>query len=233
MNFARQSGFVNPRKLASLSATIIGAGAVGSFTSLALAKMGVGKLKVYDDDGVTDHNLPNQFYRVADAEQSKYKVEALQEIIRDFSGTEIEIKRQMFDDEHDHTLNTNLVIAATDSITSRRYVWERYLRSRTCVGFLDARMGGEYGVVYAVFNKAALREKYTATLFPPEQAVELPCTERSIIYNVLPLAGFLCRGVKAYVNKEPFPFENILNLRDMEFSHSGTMADPKGKGKRR
>jgi molybdopterin/thiamine biosynthesis adenylyltransferase len=229
MNFYRQSGLVSPKKLASLSVTIIGAGAVGSFTALALAKMGVGRLKVYDEDGVTEHNLPNQFYRVEDAQKSKFKVDALKEIIRDFSGTEIWTRNQMFDAEHDHTLNTNLVIAATDSITSRKYIWGQFLRSKTCKGYIDARMGGEYGLVYGVFDKAALRDKYKATLFPPEQAVQLPCTERTIIYNVLPLAGFICRGVKAYVNREPFPFENELRLKTMDFTHSRTMTVARGR----
>ena len=41
---------------------IIGAGAVGSFTALTLAKMGFAQIAVWDDDVVSEENLNAQFF---------------------------------------------------------------------------------------------------------------------------------------------------------------------------
>ena len=57
----RQTDIVDADRLAELPVTVIGAGATGSFITLALAKMGVRHITVYDDDTVEEHNLPNQF----------------------------------------------------------------------------------------------------------------------------------------------------------------------------
>ena len=42
--------------------TIIGVGAIGSWTTLALAKMGFQNLTVFDDDKVSIENMNSQFY---------------------------------------------------------------------------------------------------------------------------------------------------------------------------
>src|SRR5207244_2270936 len=65
-----------PLERLDVPVTVIGAGAVGSFVTLTLAKMGLRDLTVFDDDVVDVHNLPNQFYRLTDL--GRPKVEALQ-----------------------------------------------------------------------------------------------------------------------------------------------------------
>jgi tRNA A37 threonylcarbamoyladenosine dehydratase len=68
----------------------IGCGAVGSFTAFALAKMGVGSIKVYDPDRVEIHNLPNQMFAAQDC--GLYKAEALRDMVELFHGVEIQIQ---------------------------------------------------------------------------------------------------------------------------------------------
>ena len=57
----RQLDIVNIDKL-QVPIIVVGAGAIGSFVTLALAKMGCGNITSYDMDTVEEHNLPNQFY---------------------------------------------------------------------------------------------------------------------------------------------------------------------------
>jgi len=80
--YIRQQELVNQEKLANLHVTIIGCGAVGSFTALSLCKMGVGQLTLIDNDKVSIENLPNQFFREDDIGEKK--VAACMEILKDF-----------------------------------------------------------------------------------------------------------------------------------------------------
>ena len=79
MNFHRQLDVLDVPRLARTPITVIGAGAVGSFTVLALAKCGAEKITVWDDDSIESHNLPNQWYRLADL--GRPKVQALKALI--------------------------------------------------------------------------------------------------------------------------------------------------------
>jgi tRNA A37 threonylcarbamoyladenosine dehydratase len=76
----------------STPVVIIGAGAVGSFTALAMAKIGFSEIVSIDFDSVSDENIHNQFFRIKDI--GKTKVQALSEIIKEFSDTDI---NPMFD----------------------------------------------------------------------------------------------------------------------------------------
>ena len=88
--FHRQLDIIPLERLQKAQVTVIGAGAVGSFTTFTLAKMGIGKITVYDHDTVELHNIPNQlFSRRRTCDQTK--VDALAEIvIWEFHGVEIE-----------------------------------------------------------------------------------------------------------------------------------------------
>ena len=75
---SRQAGLVD-MKIFECPITVVGAGGIGSFTTLALAKIGFTDIRVFDDDRIEIHNLGNQFYRRKDL--NKPKVEALRDIV--------------------------------------------------------------------------------------------------------------------------------------------------------
>lgn len=217
--YTRQSGIVDTEKIQAMRVTVIGAGAVGSFAMLALTKLGVNDVAVYDEDGVADHNIPNQFYRVDDAKKEKFKVEALEEIVMDFNGVEIETNKEFYTNQH----LGDVVIVATDSMSSRQMVWEQFL-VQNCKVLIEARMGGELGIVYCIrkhpdgsINGETVKF-YQETLHPDDEAEELPCTERTIIYNVLMIASLICRAFKAVVKGEDeYPREVVFDMRHMVF----------------
>jgi molybdopterin/thiamine biosynthesis adenylyltransferase len=220
MDFMRQKDLINMDKLSQIGVTVIGAGAVGSFSALTIAKMGVNRMEVYDEDGVSEHNLPNQFYREKDIKQ--FKVEALGDVLRDFCGVSITENIAFYTDQR----LSDVVVVATDSMASRKQVWEQFKKQEQCRVYIEARMGGEFGLVY-MLRKCSLGghtdlgleikdiEFYEERLYPDSKVKPLPCTARTIIYNVLVIAAMIARALKSIVNEEKFPREMVFNVRDI------------------
>jgi len=94
--------------------TVLGAGATGSWLALALAKLGIEDITVWDYDTVESHNIPNQSYGIDDIEQ--YKVIALQSDIETATGINIKIKPEKFTNQK---LN-GFVFLMVDSMTERK-----------------------------------------------------------------------------------------------------------------
>ena len=207
----RQEGIIPSKLLEKRSITVIGAGAVGSFSALTLAKMGVPHIVAYDEDGVEDHNLPNQFYRKED--KGQYKVDALQKILEAFSDAEVVTYNTFYTKQK---LNETVVVA-TDSMRSRRLVWEEFKKQRQTKIYIEARMGAELGAVYIIRKKngkIAPRDIkfYESRLYKDEDVKPLPCTARSIIYNVLMLSSLVCRAFKGIITGQKTPRELVFNM---------------------
>ncbi len=76
------------RRLAAASALIVGVGGLGSWTAELLARAGVGRLRLVDDDRVALDNIHRQaFYTEADAADRTPKVAAAQRRIAAINGT--------------------------------------------------------------------------------------------------------------------------------------------------
>jgi hypothetical protein len=211
MTFTRQLGILDPKKMKRQRITVIGSGAVGSFAALSLAKMGTPHIDIYDNDGVSDHNLPNQFYRKQDTR--KYKVLALKEILGDFSDAVVSSLPMKY---VGGPLG-NAVVVATDSMSSRKLVWDNFKRQPASTIFIEARMGAELGRVYTIVKK---KEKlsaedikfYESRWYSDDKVKPLPCTARTIIYNVLMISSLICRAYKGVLMKEDVPREQIFNM---------------------
>jgi hypothetical protein len=220
MDFTRQSGIVDSKAIASKRVTLIGAGSVGSFAALALSKLGVEKLTVYDRDEIEDHNLPNQFYPLGSV--GELKVRCLGEMIRNMTGNKIIIKNEFYSNQ----LLPETVVVATDTMSSRATIFAQFSKQKKTRYLIEARMGGELGYVYCIDkqNKTQMK-KYAATLYSDDKAVKIPCTERTIIYNVLMISSLICRAFKAVVTKETnYPYETIFDMRNMMFYKDGKNA---------
>ena len=184
--------------------TVIGAGAVGSFTTLTLAKMGCSNLTVFDDDIVSEHNLPNQFFRLEDL--GKRKVEALADLIRSFEGIEITTVPRRFDGGR----LSGIVIGAVDSMASRQLIWNAVRFDPGVRVFIDARMGGLVSIVRPVRPcDAGDVRRYEATLHADDDAVQEPCTARAILFTVLAIASTVARLVRLDLVGQELPREVV------------------------
>jgi len=178
-----------PAEVLNKKITIIGAGAIGSFTALALAKMGFHNLTVIDDDEVDTENMNCQFFRFSDIGSAK--VTALQSLIKDFVGVEIAAEQRRIGPTD--VFGGDFVICAVDNMETRKNLFEtvnsEYL--------IDPRMAAEMATLSVVpmFDKKKA-ESYAKTLFTDDEAVRERCTAKSTMYTVLLLSGQIAKAVK-------------------------------------
>ena len=191
--YHRQLDIVPLDRLRKARVTVIGCGAVGSFTAFTLAKMGVGKITVYDHDTVTEHNLPNQLFRIQDI--GKEKVVALREIVEEFHGINVETRGKYLDQPLG-----GIVIVAVDSMDARISLWERVKYNPSVDLFIDSRMGAEVGRIITIHpTDPSGVGFYEETLHSSREALQARCTEKTIIYTVLGIASSICGKVKKHL----------------------------------
>jgi sulfur carrier protein ThiS adenylyltransferase len=200
MEFNRQYNIYNPENT-NLDVTIIGAGSTGSFTALNLAKMGISNIKVIDFDIVEDHNIPNQFFRIRDV--GKPKVEALKEIIEDFTEVKIDAENVEIKEEYDFDITLNsMVIMCVDSIEARKLIYDKI--KDFPIKLIDTRFGGEgYSIHVVDLNNDEDKLKFEKSL--EGEIKETPCGMKGIIYTILSLASEVCNIVKKMDLSEEYP----------------------------
>ena len=216
--YIRQQELVNQEKLANLHVTIIGCGAVGSFTGLSLCKIGVGQLTLIDPDTINIENLPNQFFREDDL--GKKKVDACSDLIRQFDRQIpiVTLARPFIKQK----LEADVVIVAVDSMDVRKRIWNTVITHRTVKLLIDPRMAAHVIQIYSVIpGDPSSCKAYEATLVDESETLEERCTARSIIYSVLPLAGLVCRQVATFANDEWIEPALTLDLKTLSLIQKG------------
>lgn len=206
MNHYRHSMLFNCR---DISITLVGCGGIGAATALALAKMGVGELNIWDADVVDPINLATQMHRLLDTQ--KYKVDAVKEMLAEFSDdTEVltDCRRVTAEDR----LYNYIVISAVDSIQARKDIW----KAVTCGGvsyYVDARMASEELHIYFIDMNADL-SWYDQMLAAEtdENVLEESCTSKATIYCAFLSAAILGKTVKQIATNERPPRIFIQNL---------------------
>ncbi len=200
MDFTRQKDIFNP-EASGINIKILGVGSVGSFLALTLAKMGVKEIKITDFDSVEKHNIPNQFYREDDVK--KKKTEALKEIIKEFTGLDVESEDKKILRHYEEDLNSNsIVMLCVDNIKTRTRVYES-IKDYPII-LIDTRMGGEEYQIYTIdLSNEEDKRRYEATL--KRKTKEAPCGQKAIIYCILSIASEVCNIVKKIGNRETYP----------------------------
>jgi len=175
--------------------TIIGAGAIGSFTALCLAKMGFADITIYDDDKIDEENMSCQFYRFKDI--TSPKVVALKYLLHDFTKTSPDIHEERYE----RGVFPGIVISAVDSMEVRKKIWMNHKKqSPFTKAIIDPRMGAETALLY-VMNPMDDKDitTYEKTLYTDEAAVQERCTAKATIYTACMLAGLVAKAVKDVV----------------------------------
>lgn len=191
----RQADII-PAEKQGLSIVVVGAGAIGSFTALALAKMGYGNITVYDFDTIDEENMNCQFYRTADI--GKKKVVALKELVYDFTGFDI----RTFDTKVDNqsVLSADIIISAVDSMEIRHLIGTKAV----CNYLIDPRMGAEYATLDVIKFDRQGQAKYLDSLYTDKEAGHERCTAKSTMYTVNLIAGQVCKAVKDITVEAPY-----------------------------
>ena len=207
MNFKSQKALFDPEKQKT-DITIVGVGSTGSFVALTLAKMGFNNINIIDYDNVEEHNIPGQFYRVDDIGISK--VGALTNIIKDFTGSNINFDECKIEDDYNFDLTANsLVIICVDTMEARQLIYE--LIKGYPVKIIDTRFGGDmYSVHVADLKNSEEKEAYEKSLGLVTK--DTMCGEKGCIYTILSLASEVCNIAKMIDKDEGYP---KLIKRDM------------------
>lgn len=182
---------------------IIGAGAIGSFTALMLAKMGAQDITVWDHDVVSIENMSCQFYRFKDIGINK--AIALQNIVLSFTDVKINAIAQRWTKDTPQDTR-GLVIAAADSMDTRRELFEYCSNDYRIQWFIDSRMGAETALLYCMRPSLPVdRTSYANSFYSDKDAVQEKCTAKSTIYTANMLSGHLVKTVKDVLTGSEYP----------------------------
>jgi len=207
ISYDRQSDIFDPVNQ-KLKIKIMGAGSLGSFIALNLAKLGFKDIEVFDYDIVEEPNIPNQFYRLQDI--GKPKLEALKEIIKDFSGIEIKTTEGKVTTDTSLDIGLDTIFILTFDTLENRKILYKLVKDYKCF-VLDVRAGGEeYNIRFVdTFDKQHMIDWEKSLNITP---TKLPCGARSIIYTNLSIASEVCNLVKKINNDEKKPTRVIRHM---------------------
>ncbi|MDQ5935756.1 MAG: hypothetical protein QG574_3071 [Cyanobacteriota bacterium erpe_2018_sw_21hr_WHONDRS-SW48-000092_B_bin.40] len=151
---------------------VIGAGASGSRIVLALAKLGLENIHVFDFDVVEAHNIANQVFSQVDI--GRPKVEALRDIVKAHTGLEITIYNERVDGSQKLG---DVVFLLTDTMSSRQEIWKKAIRYKVATKLMiETRMGVDQGRVYVVNpTRSAQVKGWEETLYDDDVAEVSAC----------------------------------------------------------
>lgn len=195
---------------------IIGCGAIGSFLGLAVAKMGMSNINLWDFDVVSIENMNNQFYPMGDI--NKNKAHALADLITKF--TEGTRKRGptfnpvAVTPEHCKDMK-GIVVVAVDSMAARQMIFDALKDNTNVKHIVDPRMASEAYVQYVcINNNPASRNWYSKFLYEDKDAVAERCTGKSTIYTATLAAGFVAKTVKDIITGDRVQHNVAWDIRN-------------------
>ena len=188
IDYGDQTAIFDPTKF-TWPVHVIGVGGIGSALILPLVKLGVKTIHVWDRDDVEPHNIPCQLiYRPSDV--GKSKVVAAKDFV-DYMEAECEV---IAHDEFvcESTKLSGVVISGVDSMAARKTIWQAVQANASDIPFyMDGRIGGEQLELHClrpvVFDESEAYEQNW--LFDDAEALDLPCSARTVIHPAVVLAG--------------------------------------------
>jgi len=177
LNILRHMNVFNPDDF-DHEVHVIGAGALGSWVVMMLAKLGLKNITVYDFDIVESHNIPNQLFYMCDVGMTK--LSALFAHVLTATNTQIkyvEGKQARID-----TLK-GVVIMCVDSMKSRKEIYETSIKRNKDVDFLiEARMAADGCAIYSLNpNDSTHIKKYKDTFYDDANTEVSACGSTSTV----------------------------------------------------
>lgn len=214
--FRTRSMDVIPENILSHPITIIGAGAIGSFTALLLVKMGFNEITIWDGDMVAIENVGTQLYGESHANYGYYKTQALQNILSHLGPSNraqenyrfTEVRRRYEGEEL-----RGLVIMAVDSMEARSMIWAAQKYRPAVSWVIDGRMGAEQALMYAK-NPCddADVATYEKTLYSDSESLQESCTARGTVYTASLIAGTIVKAVKDALSGQNYSRVVLWNI---------------------
>ncbi len=204
--FLNQKGLIDEKKLAETKFVVVGAGAIGSFFTVNLSKMGARAMTVYDHDTLEDHNIANQLFPLHYVGNNK--AEALKTVSLSYGECEIRPINQKWTPENAE--QADIVVSAVDNMDVRKAIWDYY--KGKCKFFVDGRMAALFYRVYGIdMSNAEAINFYESTLYPQKEAMPERCGHKSIIYTVGMVSGEMGAQVRDWIMGLYRPSETLYD----------------------
>lgn len=206
VDYLRQKDFLDPTEL-DLSLTVIGAGGIGSFTTVLASKMGITDIILYDDDSFEAHNIPNQF--ASRNQVGIKKVNAVKETAESFGIANIFTRGRLVNEFTRFT--SKYVMSGVDSMSARASIFEAVEKTVEEGGeidrYWDARIGGQGINIFSVNpNIPEEVEAFKAVcLYSDSEASSAPCTARAVIDVMGYVGSFLNTQLRHEIAGEEVP----------------------------
>jgi len=207
----RQRDIIPTDRLADLTVTVVGVGAVGRQVALQLAAIGVARLQLIDFDHVEVENLAPQGYFESDLD--RLKVEATAELCLQMNSA---LDVQAIDGRFKRSMDVgDVLFNCVDSIETRRHIWQAV---KDDVRFYaDTRMSAEVVRILSVAD-AISRGHYPTTLFAASEAHQGACTARSTLYSSNIAAGLAAGQFTKWLRGLPIDADVTLNILASELT---------------
>ena len=203
--FTRQQDLVPHDKLAALTCTVIGVGAIGRQVALELAALGARRIQLIDFDTVEPTNITTQGYFHTDLGELKVHATGKQ-LHRIDPETEVLAIPDRF--RPDQELGEAL-FCCVDTITARSAIWRSAQHRHQF--WSDARMRGEVLRILTATHPTS-QQHYPTTLFPQQESQPGPCTAKSTLYTASLAAGLMLHQFTRWLRDIPCDPDLTLNL---------------------
>ena len=208
-DYSRQINILNPEEFTT-RINIIGVGATGSWMSLALAKMGLNKLHLYDFDTVGVHNLPNQMFGLRDIERNK--AHSMRNIIKMLTGFVVKSKDEKLEGD---TPLQGIVFMLTDTMKSRKDIYYKAIKNNPNIELLiETRMDLRGGRIYVIdpTNREQIK-RYEETLYGDDEAEVSACgVSQTVLPTALGITSHAIWKLLDYINGEMVYNETVLDF---------------------
>jgi hypothetical protein len=178
-----------------------GAGGIGSWTSLLLARAGF-RIIVADFDSIEEHNMGGQFFRRSDI--GMLKVDALKKSIKEFTDEDIITMPDKIDENF---MSHQYVITAFDKIAPRKQMFETWAELTTTLPdnykegdefagsseflFIDARLEAEQLWIYCVTREDIPKYREMMESQTDENIADAPCTFKQTSHAAAMIAAHI------------------------------------------
>jgi len=185
-NRLRFSGLEWFNKIKTLNILVVGAGGIGSWTTLLLSRMSPYLLSVVDNDTVDETNLGGQLYRDEDIMFSKTM--ALKNIVQSFSQYNVDTYRNSIQELSKFFISSfDIVINATDNMLARKHLYD-YLPYNTY--FIDGRMEAETYQIFTI-KDGTTHDLYKNYLFNDDEVPEQSCSTKATSHCAASIASLI------------------------------------------
>jgi molybdopterin/thiamine biosynthesis adenylyltransferase len=187
---------------------VIGAGSIGSTVVQDLAMMGVyEKIIIVDNDILSLHNLPTTRYFEYFVGDSK--VNAAKTMCTQLNS---ELQIETWFSKIEGSLNIDFpqdIIMCTDSMHSRRYIYERWLKNPERRALIDIRMAA-LAMERIITTKE--NDKYMSHWLSDEEIPDEPCTAKHTVFTTSIASGLTVNGLFSVLENRADFFYIYLGL---------------------